>query len=65
MANWKAYGVPTEPLGGAVLARLGCTLPAALFPQHTAGGPVVGMAQLWKVPVLTLLYVPAGGVAWF
>jgi hypothetical protein len=64
MLNWELYGVPTVPLASAAPAKLGWTLPAALLPQQTAGCPSVGMAQLWKVPALTLLYVPAGGSAW-
>ncbi len=45
------------------MLREGWTLPAALLPQQSAGGPEVGMAQLWKVPALTFRKVPAGATA--
>ncbi len=44
------------------MLTIGVTLPAALLPQQI-GVPPVLMAQLWKVPVLTLVNVPGGGVA--
>jgi len=44
--------------------KVGTTRPAAFCPQHAAGWPEVGMAQLWKVPALTLLKMPVGGLAW-
>jgi hypothetical protein len=59
--NWKRYGVSRLPSGGSV-RNVGITRPAAFWPQHTTVSSVRS-PQLWNVPALTCLNVPAGGDA--